>query len=576
MSCIVNPVIQNPFIDLKVIKELQSIIASGGWCQYVFGLAERSMEKKGEENIIYPAILKQDCNDYINLFPNDRMTSFCFFERRDELEFDYNEDEINYTIGIVCWADLKKLNSSLTHDFTDQIIAKVLSSLQSSQLGAGSIQLTDSVVATNISVVTDRTEVWDRYDRTFTDYAYHAYPFTTFRIDIEATDYNPVQCQSKVNTSFLDGYFTPLNWRGVTTEYLYDIDNTSASDFNRIRRDSTGSDEDNIIQSVQVFDRTKDFYVGGDTILITNALDFIVSIQDSFADGTDFSTLDSSDVNNGFRVDGTSVYLFDNGSQGVEVATFSVNNIISWRMEYLKDSDELKILIEDQVVTTYDVSSTTGDLAVTMLGIHIGDTLGDHFYAHIGSVPSIQLLNSGDSITSGRTNVVGAVADRVYHLLKLLDNNYVSTTIAVPAFTSTQVKNSQVPVYTRMYDSTKSKNVIDLMTGIVDLLFGFALSTTQSNIVSIVNSAHAAGYDVIIHTVVKEWSDPGLTETKRNSLNDWILAGNSGADYVVDHTNSPLETDSTYYLPDLIHPNAEGYEILARESMGTHFQYLSS
>ncbi len=194
MSCIVNPSLVSPFIDKKVVQGLQTVMASTGWVEQVFGLAEKSMRKQGEEDIIYPAILKQDCNDYIDLFPNDRLPSFCFFERRDEIDFDYNEDELTYTIGIICWADLSKVSPSLDHDYTDQLIVASLNALQKAQID-------DVEINPFISVVTDRTLVWDRYDRTFQDYKYHAYPFTTFRLDIELTDYSPILCQDN-NISF--------------------------------------------------------------------------------------------------------------------------------------------------------------------------------------------------------------------------------------------------------------------------------------------------------------------------------------------------------------------------------------
>lgn len=187
MSCIVNPAILEPFIDRRICETLQVALQGLGWIDYVYPIAERGERKKGADSVIYPRVYKQDCNDYIDLFPDDRQESFSFFERRGEIEIDREEDTLTYTLSIVVWANLTLVSPSKTHDYTDQMIVDVCNALDATTLP-------NALLGSPITVVTDPTLVWDRYTYSYEDYKYHQYPFTTFRVDFTVQDMRGIQC----------------------------------------------------------------------------------------------------------------------------------------------------------------------------------------------------------------------------------------------------------------------------------------------------------------------------------------------------------------------------------------------
>ena len=96
MSEIVNPEIIDPYIDNRVVKSMQSQLAAIGWLEYIYPMAERGERPNKSGRTIYPRVLKQERNDYIDLFPNDKMDSFCFFERRQITIIDSLFQEVPY------------------------------------------------------------------------------------------------------------------------------------------------------------------------------------------------------------------------------------------------------------------------------------------------------------------------------------------------------------------------------------------------------------------------------------------------------------------------------------------------
>jgi hypothetical protein len=141
MSCIVNPAVVNPYVDNRIVQSLQVSLAELGWIENIYPMAERGERSNGDDGstVVYPRILKQDCSDYIDVFPDDRQNSFSFFERRGNLDLDNIEEDMTYELGLIVWADLKKVDATKSHDFTDQLIVDVINKIKNTSISNGAI-----------------------------------------------------------------------------------------------------------------------------------------------------------------------------------------------------------------------------------------------------------------------------------------------------------------------------------------------------------------------------------------------------------------------------------------------------
>ena len=189
MSCIVNPSIQHAFIQNSIVEAIQTDLAALGWIDYVYPLAEKGQRpNSGDSTVTFPRVYKQDCNEYIDLFPNENQEdAFCFFECRGNLLRDREQEQITYNLSVVFWGNLQNITSIYTHDYTDQLIVNSMNAIEN-------VSLPNAALGNELEIVKDRTEVWDLYTYEFSDFKNFAYPYTTFRIDFEVTDFNPVSC----------------------------------------------------------------------------------------------------------------------------------------------------------------------------------------------------------------------------------------------------------------------------------------------------------------------------------------------------------------------------------------------
>lgn len=119
--------------------------------------------------------------------------------------------------------------------------------------------------------------------------------------------------------------------------------------------------------------------------------------------------------------------------------------------------------------------------------------------------------------------------------------------------------------------STSRNNVLTLMCGTNDLIAGFTASAVITSQQSIVAKAAAAGFTVLVATILPV--PPGSFETQRTTINAAIRAGYPGASGVIDFAGSSVmgqagqNTNSTYYNADNEHPNQLGNEVLAQISL---------
>lgn len=156
-------------------------------------------------------------------------------------------------------------------------------------------------------------------------------------------------------------------------------------------------------------------------------------------------------------------------------------------------------------------------------------------------------------------------------------DRYRFTDTAVPAigFTVSQggvdpVTNTLTIAASRVdanLDPRANRNICVLLCGTNDYEFLATEADVKAAFSQYVTDRKNAGFDkVIILTILPRNTSASGFETKRTDTNAWLLAGNSGADLVIDiASDSRLSNtaDTTYFNADGIHPNEAGCGVIA-------------
>lgn len=177
----------------------------------------------------------------------------------------------------------------------------------------------------------------------------------------------------------------------------------------------------------------------------------------------------------------------------------------------------------------------------------------------------VQVSCIGNSLTSG-SGSTGAFGSYPNQLIALLGARYVPFVFANAGFTTPQVDAAGGAAADTALANTVSRSVAVVWEIGNDILANTAEATVKSNFVSLVANRRTAGFTKVIALTVPPRSD--LTagkETMRQSVNAWLLAGNSGADAVAD-VGSIAELQNTAngtYFVDGVHYTNAGYAKVA-------------
>lgn len=119
-------------IDAAILDIQLKLETNLTWLSHGYGRAYRHLERKDGKYLYFPEIYigkKGTKYSYHRVDPDNDKTGMCFFVVGKE-ENDFYQHELNYlsyTIGIVFWVNLKKINSDLlnTEVFTQHLIRDV-------------------------------------------------------------------------------------------------------------------------------------------------------------------------------------------------------------------------------------------------------------------------------------------------------------------------------------------------------------------------------------------------------------------------------------------------------------------
>jgi hypothetical protein len=178
MACITPPEHPNPLLDNRIVAAIQTALASAGWLDNIYPMAEVCMREIDGQEVLVPGIYGQASdNNYIEPFPDDSIRGGCFFQLPSgDFNFDFaaNESTMNLTLEIVFWANLKRI-ANRAYDYTDELIGTAINAIKDSTI---------SNDITGITVVRDRNRAFEKYGYTFKQMKGFMFPHTAFKLVI--------------------------------------------------------------------------------------------------------------------------------------------------------------------------------------------------------------------------------------------------------------------------------------------------------------------------------------------------------------------------------------------------------
>lgn len=124
-----------------------------------------------------------------------------------------------------------------------------------------------------------------------------------------------------------------------------------------------------------------------------------------------------------------------------------------------------------------------------------------------------------------------------------------------------------------LFDRHRAKNIVVAWEGSNDIFFGNSAAGAYSNLVAYCNARRAAGFSVIVVTVLPRsgTATPGSFEADRQTLNtlirdNWRSFAAGLADVAADGRigDAGDENDTVYYKADLVHLTNRGAGVVAQ------------
>jgi lysophospholipase L1-like esterase len=363
------------------------------------------------------------------------------------------------------------------------------------------------------------------------------------------------------------GSYVPLSWTGDTSVFDFGIASGTENNFNSIQRTSASTSFiDRTIESVQTVPYTQAFTFSCDLDTGNNTSCWY-SIGQTGLHHTGITFSDLEYALWGYVSGSNIVWEWrEFGTKIADMGTTVKGEKVCISLEYDGSNGITALVNNGELSHTTTTSYTSEDLAIYLLGRLAFSEVGDHIALKTVAQPNRIMLSFGDSITFGGAAVGGySSADGSSYVAKTIaytnHRHFACPVLADPGDTTALVISDQIPRASDYYDASYDSNLATLMIGINDLNLSVSLATIQSNISSIVSSLQTDGFTVVICTVIRDHSGADMAD--RGTLNTWINAGNSGADYVCDLTGTDLETNTALFESDLLHPNPDGMTVIA-------------
>lgn len=187
------PFFADPVLVDEVIQDFQTALASdlSAWLLFVYPKTKIGVGKNEDGSVsTYPQVYNNDgSGKYIDVRPNSKTRSFLFFEVNDPntINIDRNADENSYDLSLVCWFNLLEIDSSRSEDFTMELVADTINSINA-------IAKYKGLISVDVDVEINPENIFDKYTLPQEDTQYLLYPYGGFKLNITVITFDDVDC----------------------------------------------------------------------------------------------------------------------------------------------------------------------------------------------------------------------------------------------------------------------------------------------------------------------------------------------------------------------------------------------
>lgn len=171
-----TPLFAAPKLADKIVQNIRVDFKDNlSWLTRHFPIATVGVGRE-EAKGLYPQV---DANDgtktHFDIRPDGTINAYIFFEL-DGMSPDYEEDETEYSLSLITWGQLDKIDVSKAYDFSMELIQEQLVRLRQFDIE-------------DVEVITNPEDVFDKYPGlTQEKNQFLMRPFVAWKLEFEVTD----------------------------------------------------------------------------------------------------------------------------------------------------------------------------------------------------------------------------------------------------------------------------------------------------------------------------------------------------------------------------------------------------
>lgn len=191
MTCVVVPPPNTEAIlDALVVQTINTKLSELTWLSACYGIAQVAEMKTDDGSIErFPRVYSNTSatpKGYYDVRYNDSLTAQTFFEREGDIPFGQTdeENEVTYSLALVCWANLNRVDPGRAYDYTDLLAGAILKVLNDNYMGDIS----------NVRVDLRPDSAYSKYTMSDAENKFITLPYTAFRISFDWTEFKSPNC----------------------------------------------------------------------------------------------------------------------------------------------------------------------------------------------------------------------------------------------------------------------------------------------------------------------------------------------------------------------------------------------
>lgn len=167
----------DPKMEAKIVQEFQELLDTVTWLDsaYNYPIAHIGTQKQEEiQQTTYPQIYINDGeSDYEDVRPNDKIQALSFWELNEPYTFDREMEDVNISLSLIIWYNLKRVDNTKSYDFSGELRAEIIQLLY------------ENDVDNDIEIEIRPKEIFDKYNFQKSDLKYLGHPYGASKFTFE-------------------------------------------------------------------------------------------------------------------------------------------------------------------------------------------------------------------------------------------------------------------------------------------------------------------------------------------------------------------------------------------------------